>query len=149
MSTAPDAGTEGCPLCAATGEDVLWRDDFCRVILVADPDYPGFCRVVLNAHVKEMTDLAPLDRQRMMVTVLKVETVLRDLLQPDKINLASLGNLVPHLHWHVIPRYADDRHFPDAIWAAPRRAGPVRPLPADLRPRLAAALSGRLGPTPG
>lgn len=149
MSAVPGARAQGCPLCAAAGEDVLWQDTFCRVILVGDPDYPGFCRVVLNAHVKEMTDLAPLERQRMMITVLTVEAVLRDVLQPDKINLASLGNVVPHLHWHVIPRYADDRHFPDAVWAAPRRAGPARPAPADLRPRLVAALTERLAPTPG
>ena len=137
-----------CPLCAASGEDILWQDAFLRVILVGDPDYPGFCRVILNAHVKEMTDLVPLDRQRMMITVLKVEAALRAVLNPDKINLASLGNLVPHLHWHVIPRFTDDKHFPDAVWAVPRNpAAPAR-AGADLRPRLVAALASSLGPSP-
>ena len=50
-----------------------------------------------------------------------VETFLADP-RPDKVNLAALGNMVPHLHWHVIPRWRGDRHFPDAIWAAPRVA---------------------------
>ena len=53
----------------------------------------------------------------------RFERVLRAELAPDKINLATLGNQVPHLHWHVIPRFADDAHFPDPVWAARRRAG--------------------------
>jgi len=40
---------------------------------------------------------------------------------PHKVNLASLGNVVPHVHWHVIPRFLDDRHYPDPVWTAPRR----------------------------
>ncbi|MFA5081982.1 MAG: HIT family protein [Hydrogenophilaceae bacterium] len=138
-----------CPLCDTAGQDILWRDDFCRVILVGDPDYPGFCRVILNAHVKEMTDLPPASRQRMMIAVLKVEDALREVLNPDKINLASLGNLVPHLHWHVIPRFAGDRHFPDAVWAAARNPAATAATVADLRPRLIQALAARLGPAPG
>ena len=56
-----------------------------------------------------------------MDAVYATESALRELLSPDKINLASLGNAVPHLHWHVIPRWRDDRHFPKSIWAAPER----------------------------
>lgn len=137
-----------CPLCQRTNEHELWRDDFCRVIWVDDADYPGFCRVILNPHVKDMTDLAPADRRRLMDVVFATEAVVRTVLQPDKINLASLGNMVPHLHWHVIPRFADDRHFPDAVWAPPRRAAGCRPLPAeDVRPQCAALLRQRLGPS--
>ena len=132
-----------CPLCTTDSQDLLWRDDFCRVILVDDPAYPAFCRVILNAHVKEMTDLPEQDRQRLMGVVFAVEAAIREAVQPDKINLASLGNMVPHLHWHVIPRFADDRHFPDAIWAAPRRDGAGR-ADAMLRPRLIALLRRRL-----
>ncbi|MDD5389447.1 MAG: HIT family protein [Gallionellaceae bacterium] len=114
-----------CLLCAPTAEHLLWSDPFCRVIWVDDADYPGFCRVILNAHVKEMTDLPPLERQRLMDVVFAVEAAVREVAKPDKINLASLGNLVPHVHWHVIPRWEADRCFPDAIWAAARRDGQV------------------------
>jgi len=122
---------------------VLWRDDFCRVVAADEPDYPGFCRVILNRHVREMTDLVPEERQRLMAVVLEVEAALRDELAPDKVNLASLGNVVPHLHWHVIPRFRDDRHFPAPIWAPPARQ---RPAPrafdaAALGRRLAARLA--------
>lgn len=131
-----------CPLCEAAGEEVLWQDDFCRVIYVTDtPDYPGFCRVILNRHVKEMTDLAPAERSRLMQMVCKTEQAVRDVLHPDKINLASLGNVVPHLHWHVIPRFENDRHFPNPIWGEAKREVAPEP-PAALVEKLKHALSG-------
>lgn len=111
-----------CPLCDTTGGDILWQDDFCRVVYVTDtPDYPGFCRVILNRHVKEMTDLTADERTRLMNVVWKTEQAVRDVMRPDKINLASLGNVVPHLHWHVIPRFENDRHFPNTIWGEAKR----------------------------
>jgi len=111
-----------CPLCDKPGGEVLWQDDFCRIVLVTDtPDYPGFCRVILNQHVKEMTDLAPSDRNRLMDAVWRTEQAVRVVMKPDKINLASFGNVVPHLHWHVVPRFLDDKHFPNPIWGKAMR----------------------------
>jgi diadenosine tetraphosphate (Ap4A) HIT family hydrolase len=115
-----------CPLCQPTGETVLWQSPQARVLRVDDPAWPGFCRVIWNAHVAEMTDLAPAERSYLMELVWGVEGALRGVLAPTKINLASLGNQVPHLHWHVIPRFADDAAFPDAIWAPARRVGTPR-----------------------
>jgi len=118
-----------CPLCAAPdAESVLWTDAHCRVMEAGDRDYPGYCRVIWNAHVREMSDLPDASRTHLLAVVVGVERVLRDLLHPDKINLASLGNQAPHLHWHVIPRFADDIYFPDSIWAARKRAAIPRPV---------------------
>lgn len=91
-----------CPLCQPSSHLLLWQDDFCRVVLLNDPDYPAYCRVELNAHIKEMTDLVPADRAKTMKVVFAVETALREVVQPDKINLASLGNKTPHVHWHIL-----------------------------------------------
>jgi len=110
-----------CELCETSGGELLWQDDFCRVVLVDDPHYPGFCRVILNRHIAEMTDLNENERQRLMKIVFLVEGAMREALCPDKINLASLGNMTPHLHWHVIPRFTDDRHFPNSIWGEVKR----------------------------
>ena len=121
-----------CELCVDLGGEIVWRGDHCSVVLVGSDEaraFPGFCRVVWNAHVAEMTALAGADRRHLMSVVFAVEAALRALLHPDKINLASLGNVVPHLHWHVIPRWRDDSHFPAPVWAAARRAVPQRPLP--------------------
>jgi diadenosine tetraphosphate (Ap4A) HIT family hydrolase len=137
-----------CELCKADLGDVLWQDDFCRIVAVAHPDYPGFCRVILRQHISEMTHLEPPARNRLMDAVFATEAVLRKLMSPDKVNLASLGNVVPHLHWHVIPRFTDDRHFPDAIWAAARR-GPDATGTGSRKvleqPALAAELKQLLG----
>jgi len=90
-------------------------------VLVDDAQYPGFCRVIWNAHVAEMTDLKPEERSVLMKAVCQVESALRVVMQAEKINLASLGNMVPHLHWHLIPRFSDDAHFPNPVWAAAQR----------------------------
>ena len=119
---------DSCQLCRRDAENVLWQDAYCRVIAAPQPAYPGLCRVIWHEHVCEMTDLAREQRVHLMTVVWEVEAALRRALAPAKINLASLGNQVPHLHWHIIPRFADDAHFPDAIWAAPRRAGVERGL---------------------
>jgi diadenosine tetraphosphate (Ap4A) HIT family hydrolase len=117
-----------CELCEGNGGEVIWRDQQCRAVWVAEPSYAGYCRVIWNAHVAEMTDLAEAERARLMRVVFALEAGLRVLLRPDKINLASLGNAVPHLHWHVIPRFRGDPHFPGSIWGPPlRQPGPTRP----------------------
>lgn len=120
-----------CILCTQPGGTTIWKDGFARVVLVGDADHPGFCRVILNAHETEMTDLSDADVTRFMSLVFAVERSLRALLSPEKINLASLGNMVPHLHWHVIPRFSDDPHFPNAVWSSRVRDG-ARTLPADF-----------------
>ena len=112
-----------CPLCQRDAEIVLWRDADCRVLMTPQEGYPCFCRVIWHEHVREMTDLSAEQRAHLMTVVWAVEAALRQTIKPAKINLASLGNQVPHLHWHVIPRFSDDAHFPDAVWATPRRAG--------------------------
>jgi diadenosine tetraphosphate (Ap4A) HIT family hydrolase len=110
-----------CELCASSGGEILWESPACRVVRVADPHYPGFCRVIWTAHAREMTDLEPAQQQFLMSVVFAVERVVRQLFSPDKINLASFGNMVPHLHWHIIPRWQDDRHFPEPIWGTVRQ----------------------------
>ena len=96
---------------------LVWRGDDCRVVLVNDPDLPGFCRVIWNHHVAEMTDLTYGERDHIMALVFAVEEVVRQVMCPDKVNLAALGNMVPHIHWHVIPRYQDDAFFPESAWS--------------------------------
>jgi diadenosine tetraphosphate (Ap4A) HIT family hydrolase len=138
--------TAPCPFCAGDGGEVLFRDDLLRAVLVDDAEYPGFVRVIANVHRREMTDLPAESRQRLMTAVFAVESAQREVLAPHKINLASLGNQVPHLHWHVIPRFADDAHFPQPIWGQRQResdAHRLGPRRAQL-PALRAAIIDRL-----
>jgi len=131
-----------CELCETDGGELLWRGVQCRVVHVDEAGYPGFCRAIWNAHVAEMTDLAAAKRAHFMRVVFAVEAGLRALLHPEKVNLASLGNLTPHLHWHVIPRFRSDPHFPNPIWGAQlREAGALPAEIATLRQALAKRLS--------
>lgn len=110
---------ENCPLCRQPGGPVLWRNDAFRVVQVDDADYPGYTRVIWNRHVAEMTLLSPAERRELMDAVWLVEQAQRNVLRPDKVNLAQFGNMVPHLHWHIIPRWRGDSRFPEAVWAPP------------------------------
>jgi diadenosine tetraphosphate (Ap4A) HIT family hydrolase len=122
----------GCALCDGDGGIAVHRGELLRVIRVEDADFPAFYRVVWNAHVPELTDLGRDERALLLDAVAIVEGVLRERLAPTKINLASLGNMVPHLHWHVIARFDWDSHFPEPIWG--RRQREVLPAAADRLP---------------
>lgn len=126
-----------CELCEQDGGEIIYRGPQWRVVLVDDPGYPGFCRVIWDSHVQEMTDLPVAGRSSLMDAVWQVESAVREVMRPDKINLASLGNMVPHLHWHIIPRYAQDAHFPAPVWVAAQRVAPAQEL-AERRARLPA-----------
>ncbi|MFO1302011.1 MAG: HIT domain-containing protein, partial [Burkholderiaceae bacterium] len=106
MDCDPDPD-RGCALCAADGGALVARAQAWRVVLAGDPDYPAFTRVIWNAHVAEMSDLGRADRDELMRVVFAVEEAQRASLCPDKVNLASFGNVVAHLHWHVVPRWCD------------------------------------------
>jgi diadenosine tetraphosphate (Ap4A) HIT family hydrolase len=105
-----------------------------RVIHAAEEGFPAFYRVVWKDHVAEWSDLAPEDRALCMEAVAAVEQSLREALAPAKINLAALGNMVPHLHWHVIARFDWDSRFPAPVWAdAQRDRDPQREAAIEVK----------------
>ncbi len=125
----------GCVLCEGVGGRLVFEAPAFRVIHADEAGFPAFYRVVWRGHVAEFSDLSPADRAACMEAVATVEQCLRAHLAPAKINLAALGNMVPHLHWHVIARFGWDSHFPAPVWAA---AG--RDRDADREAALAARL---------
>lgn len=111
-----------CELCNSDGGEIIFRHANYRVVRVLGEEglaYRGFCRVIWNHHVKEMSDLEPSERSALMLAVFRVEAALRSIFNPEKMNIASLGNMTPHVHWHVIPRFKDDPAFPKPIWSVP------------------------------
>ncbi len=120
----------GCELCEQPGGVLVARTADLRVVRVNDALHPGFYRVIWNDHVAEFTDLSQPERVRCMDAIALVESLMRMHLQPLKMNVASLGNMVPHLHWHLIARYRDDPHFPQPIWGTQQREAPTD-LPFD------------------
>jgi diadenosine tetraphosphate (Ap4A) HIT family hydrolase len=106
-----------CPLCCTDGGALVYRHPKFRVIEANESQYPGFLRLIWNAHVREFSALSRDDRTLCMDVMVELELFLLETFQPTKVNVASLGNVVPHLHWHVIPRFEDDAHFPAPVWA--------------------------------
>ena len=139
-----------CPLCAEDGGTLVWRGERLRVIRAQEAGFPAFYRVVWNAHVAEFSDLAAVDRVHCMEAVALVEQALRQHLSPTKVNIAALGNMVPHLHWHVIARFDWDSHFPSPVWAAAQRPSPAAQEVGvrTLLPALEAQLQSRLAQLP-
>ena len=128
----------GCPLCRTAGGILVWQDTDWRVIRVEEDDFPAFYRVVLRRHLAEFSALVVAERQRCMALVVAVEQVLIDRLRPTKVNLAALGNVVPHLHWHVIARFDWDSHFPQPVWGERQRS--VKPAAVERLPLSLSAL---------
>jgi len=112
---------QACELCTSPGGFVVVQTPLLRVLRIEDVSFPAFYRVVWQAHRAELTDLSAAERGLCLEAVARVETVLREQLRPTKVNLASLGNMVAHLHWHVIARFDWDSHFPQPIWGQAQR----------------------------
>jgi diadenosine tetraphosphate (Ap4A) HIT family hydrolase len=117
---------DNCPLCTHDGGEILASNSLLRIIAPEEPEFPGLVRVIWHAHLSELTDLPVEHRSKLMQVVCQVEYLIRQVIQPHKINLASFGNFVPHLHWHIIPRWEDDGYFPESIWGTK-----LREVPAD------------------
>jgi diadenosine tetraphosphate (Ap4A) HIT family hydrolase len=111
-----------CPLCKKIDYPIIWENNLFRLVLINDQKFPGYCRLETIEHIKELSDLEDNIQVELIKKIIQIEKVLRDLLNPDKINIASLGNVTPHLHWHIIPRYRKDSHFPNSIWSEALRA---------------------------
>jgi diadenosine tetraphosphate (Ap4A) HIT family hydrolase len=136
----------GCPLCETPGGRLVFEGAKLRVIHAQEEGFPAFYRVVWQDHAAEFSDLDAADRVLCMEAVVRVEQCLRDALAPAKLNIAALGNMVAHLHWHVIARFDWDSHFPGSVWAAVQRTAPAERVAAvqALLPQAEADMVRRL-----
>ena len=137
---------KSCVLCEGPGGRLVFEAPKFRVIHAEEAGFPAFYRVVWRHHVAEFSELDAADRALCMEAVAVVEQCLREHLAPTKINLAALGNMVAHLHWHVIARFDWDSHFPAPVWAGATREHDVVREAAVLAklPAVEAAIAARL-----
>ncbi len=138
-----------CTLCASLGEGdnadtiAVATLDRTEVRLERRSRLPGYCIVVWRrGHVAEPTELAPGDAAAYWLEVGEVARAIDAELSPVKLNFFTLGNLVPHLHTHVVPRFLDDP-FPGGLipWDDMFTADPAD---HDALTGRAAAIRGRL-----
>ena len=116
------------------------RLPLCRVLLMRDQRFPWLILVPEREAVREIHELPPEDRARLIEEVARVGETLERLFQPDKLNVGALGNIVPQLHIHIVARFADDPAWPGPVWgsgaAIPYTQGELE----EMRERLASAL---------
>ncbi|RMF42676.1 MAG: HIT family protein [Deltaproteobacteria bacterium] len=132
----------GCPMCRR------WQDEpdlriaeleLCHVTLNRDQFFPGYTLVHTRDHVTELFHLDASARHRLIDEVSRVAGALAEVFRPTKMNYELLGNMVPHIHWHLVPRFDGDPLWPTPIWSRPHEE--VH-LEADaLRERIAAIRS--------
>ena len=140
-----------CVLCTNRHPDEIWRNDRFYVIDAKDPSFPCFLRVIACRHVPELSALTPEERTELWAILDVMERTVLSELRPDKINLAQFGNMVPHLHWHLIARWKDDTHFPECPWGPKQRdvcestQVARRALLEAAKPILAKRLENRFG----
>jgi diadenosine tetraphosphate (Ap4A) HIT family hydrolase len=102
----------------------LHDDQFCR----------GWVVLVLERRATELFELTADERARMMDEVTRVAAALHAEFAPRKVNHECLGNQVPHMHWHVVPRLADDPAPREAVWTVSH--APLRLSPAERSERI-------------
>ena len=89
------------------------------VILNRDQFFPGYSLLFTKNHVTELFHLDRDVRTGLMEEVSRVAKAVYDVFSPAKINYELLGNMVPHIHWHIVPRFASEPIWPRPIWAEP------------------------------
>jgi diadenosine tetraphosphate (Ap4A) HIT family hydrolase len=87
-----------------------------RVVLNRDQFFPGYTLLFTRTHVTELFHLEQEVRAELIEEVSRVAQALQSVFQPDKINYELLGNMVPHMHWHLVPRFVTDPLWPRPIW---------------------------------
>lgn len=113
-----------------------------RVLLQDDADFRGYCILVFRRHACELFELSYAERSALIEDVNRVAQAVQRVVQPAKLNYAMLGNMAPHLHVHVIPRFPGDGWWGQSIWARPDAAR--RTLPTEELAALGAALRATL-----
>ena len=120
----------------AIGELVL-----SRLLLMDDARYPWLILVPRIAGARELFDLDSGDRTTLLGELDGVGRALESLFNPEKFNIAALGNVVPQLHVHVIARYSTDAAWPQPVWGRGER----EPYQVDVLARRLADQRGALG----
>jgi diadenosine tetraphosphate (Ap4A) HIT family hydrolase len=113
------------PRCTEACRDIFLPEEFriadlavSTAFLYRDQAFRGRCLVTLREHYTELFQLTPAMRTALMEDVTRLAEALFRVLNPVKINYELLGNLVPHIHWHIIPRFREDGSYPRPIWVA-------------------------------
>jgi diadenosine tetraphosphate (Ap4A) HIT family hydrolase len=134
--------TSNCPLCAPRPPstehgDLVAQLSVSSLFLAGNQTYHGQCVLIFDPrHVARMDELTPEEWRAMSADLFRAQQAVARVVTPDHMNIESLGNVVAHLHWHIVPRYRDDPRWGQPIWATPLESMIDTRLPALERDAL-------------
>lgn len=122
-----------CGKYGAAGPLLIAELETARAFLHEDQFFPGYVLLVLRRHATELYELEAGERRAHLEEVSRVAQALARAFQPVKMNYELLGNQVPHIHWHLVPRLATDPDLRSPIWRVDHRPAPLAPAAARER----------------
>jgi diadenosine tetraphosphate (Ap4A) HIT family hydrolase len=118
-----DASPPDCPLCekivsleGCASDDVVWQFPHSVAFLGPWQYYVGYCILVCRRHARELHELSESERRAYLEEMCLLAQAIHRCFEPDKLNYELLGNQVPHLHWHLFPRYRHDPNARHPVW---------------------------------
>jgi diadenosine tetraphosphate (Ap4A) HIT family hydrolase len=142
--------TSTCPLCAPRPSstehgELVARLSVSSLFLTANQTYRGQCVLIFDPrHVARVDELSPEEWRAMAGDLFVAQAAVVRTVRPDHMNIESLGNVVAHLHWHIIPRYKNDPRWGQPIWATPLESMIDTRLPVAERDALVLGLQRAL-----
>lgn len=123
---------------------VLGDFPLCRLLLSRDANYPWLILVPRRPGITEIFELSAADQAQLALEMAQLAEGLKGMLQPDKMNVAALGNVVAQLHVHVIARYTSDPAWPAPVWGKVAAADYEASRVEELKAQLKALLQGKV-----
>jgi len=112
----------------AAGSEVVADWPLCQIRLKDDARFPWLMLIPQRPGIVELTDLSVADYAQLTAEILAATWLVKEVAKPDKVNVATLGNVVAQMHVHVIGRFHSDVAWPDPVWC--HGAGPALPAHA-------------------
>lgn len=117
---------QSCPLCnnirELPADNLVWQFPYSVALLGPWQYYTGYCVLISRVHFAELHQMPAADRGKFLEEMVMLERAIAETFQPRKMNCESLGNQVPHLHWHLFPRSMEDPETLKPVWIALARA---------------------------
>jgi diadenosine tetraphosphate (Ap4A) HIT family hydrolase len=118
-----------CPFCRKlsnldeiAADEMVWQFPHSVVLLGTSQYYLGYCLLVARRHATELSQLSESERRAYLDEMCLLARAIEECFRPKKLNYELLGNQVPHLHWHVFPRFDADPDRLRPVWLALDRA---------------------------
>lgn len=123
-----------CPLCTKVQapDEVVWQFPTSVAVLGGHQFYRGYCVLIARTHATELSQLDGEELPSYLAEMCLLAEAIEAGFAPRKLNYELLGNQVPHLHWHLFPRYPNDPEPLAPVWLALHRAETDAALKAQL-----------------